>query len=55
MAVPGPVTSPMSAGCHALLRREDDPAILVETVDHVLAVVGSAGEGIALDASARRR
>jgi DNA processing protein len=46
MAVPGPVTSPMSAGCHELLRRENDPALLVTSVDDVLAVVGSAGEGL---------
>jgi DNA processing protein len=47
MAVPGPVTSPMSAGCHELLRREEDPALLVTSVDDVLAVVGSVGEGMA--------
>jgi DNA processing protein len=44
MAVPGPVTSPMSAGCHELLRREQGPALLVTCVDDVLAVVGSIGE-----------
>jgi DNA processing protein len=47
MAVPGPVTSPMSAGCHDLLRREHEPAQLVTCVDDVLAVVGAMGEGIA--------
>jgi DNA processing protein len=46
MAVPGPVTSPMSAGCHALLARDQDRALLVTCVDDVLAVVGSMGEGI---------
>jgi DNA processing protein len=46
MAVPGPVTSPMSAGCHDLLRRDPEPAVLVTSVDDVLAVVGSAGEGL---------
>lgn len=46
MAVPGPVTSPMSAGCHQLLRREEAPALLVTSVDDVLAVVGAAGEGL---------
>jgi len=46
MAVPGPVTSPMSAGCHDLLRREPDPALLVTCVDDVLAVVGAIGEGL---------
>ncbi|MGH8963579.1 MAG: DNA-processing protein DprA [Jatrophihabitantaceae bacterium] len=44
MAVPGPVTSPMSAGCHDLIRREQ--ALLVGTVEEVLAVVGGIGEGI---------
>jgi DNA processing protein len=47
MVVPGPVTSPMSAGCHALLRRDADPARLVTSVDDVLEIVGSAGEGLA--------
>ncbi|MEO8887706.1 MAG: DNA-processing protein DprA [Jatrophihabitantaceae bacterium] len=49
MAVPGPVTSAMSAGCHNLIR--DQQALLVGTVDDVLAVVGSIGEGIDLGAS----
>jgi DNA processing protein len=47
MAVPGPVTSPMSAGCHDLLRREAGPALLVTCVEDVLAVVGSIGDGLA--------
>lgn len=51
MAVPGPVTSAMSRGCHELLRREDDPAQLVTCVDDVLAVVGSVGEGLPGDAA----
>ncbi|HEY2271843.1 MAG TPA: DNA-processing protein DprA [Jatrophihabitantaceae bacterium] len=46
LAVPGPVTSAMSVGCHDLLRREDDAAVLVTCVDDVLAVVGGAGEGL---------
>lgn len=46
MAVPGPVTSAMSVGCHNLLRRETEPAVLITCVDDVLAVVGSAGEGL---------
>ena len=46
MAVPGPVTSPMSAGCHALIRREHAPALLVSSVDDVLAVVGPVGDGL---------
>lgn len=44
MAVPGPVTSPMSAGCHALLR--DRSAVLVTRTADALAVVGAIGEGI---------
>jgi DNA processing protein len=46
MAVPGPVTSPMSVGCHQLLRRVEAPALLVTSVDDVLATVGAAGEGL---------
>ncbi|SOD74195.1 DNA processing protein [Jatrophihabitans sp. GAS493] len=46
LAVPGPVTSAMSAGCHDLLRREQDPAILVSSIEDVLAIVGSSGEGL---------
>lgn len=49
MAVPGPVTSAMSAGCHRLLRLDPEPALLVTSVDDILAVVGSAGEGIEPD------
>ena len=45
LAVPGPVTSAMSVGCHDLLRRDVDPAVLVTCVDDVLAVIGSMGEG----------
>ena len=51
MAVPGPITSAMSAGCHELLRRDDDRAILITSVDDVLAVVGSIGEGLEADRS----
>ena len=40
MAVPGPVTSAMSAGCHALISRENDPALLVTSAEDILAVVG---------------
>ena len=43
MAVPGPVTSPMSAGCHALLR--DRGAMLVSCTADALAVVGAVGQG----------
>jgi DNA processing protein len=40
MAVPGPVTSAMSAGCHALLRRPTDAALLVTDAQDVLAALG---------------
>jgi DNA processing protein len=50
MAVPGPVTSPMSRGCHDLIRDEQHPAILVGSVEDVLAVVGGVGEGLAAGA-----
>lgn len=46
MAVPGPVTSAMSAGCHGLLRDDVQPALLITSVTDVLAVVGAAGEGL---------
>jgi DNA processing protein len=44
MVVPGPITSALSAGCHGLVQR--DAARLVTSVDDVLAVVGSMGEGL---------
>jgi DNA processing protein len=53
MAVPGPVTSPLSAGCHDLLRRETAPALLVTCVEDVLAVVGAMGDGLDADPAAR--
>lgn len=40
LAVPGPVTSAMSVGCHALIRRDEDPARLVTSVAEVLAYCG---------------
>lgn len=40
MALPGPVTSAMSAGCHDLIRRDSDPAHLVTNADDVLRFVG---------------
>lgn len=46
MVVPGPVTSAMSAGCHALLRRDPAGAVLVSSVEQVLEVVGAVGEGL---------
>jgi DNA processing protein len=57
LAVPGPITSAMSAGCHQLLRREDNPAQLVTSVDDVLEIVGpigatDAGESVRADAGA---
>jgi DNA processing protein len=55
MAVPGPVGSGASAGCHALLRRTDEPAILVASVEHVLEVVGRMGEGGDADPAAAKR
>jgi DNA processing protein len=44
MAVPGPVTSAMSAGCHALIAAESDGARLVTGLDDVLLAIGSAGD-----------
>jgi DNA processing protein len=41
MAVPGPVTSPMSAGCHRLLAAEQGRAQLVTGLNDVLQLVGS--------------
>ncbi|MGH8861369.1 MAG: DNA-processing protein DprA [Jatrophihabitantaceae bacterium] len=46
MAVPGPVTSAMSVGTHQLLGRDEGRAALVTSVDDVLALVGSMGEGL---------
>jgi DNA processing protein len=40
LAVPGPVTSAMSAGCHALINRPENPAQLVSSVDEIMAVIG---------------
>ena len=45
MAVPGPVTSAMSAGCHVEVR--DLHAILVETAVHVVDAVGEIGADLA--------
>jgi DNA processing protein len=44
MAVPGPVTSAQSAGCHQLLR--DQKATLVTDAAEVLELVGAMGEGL---------
>jgi DNA processing protein len=43
MAVPGPVTSSLSAGCHQLLRDRPD-VVLVTKTDEVIEQVGSLGE-----------
>ncbi|GAA4733568.1 DNA-processing protein DprA [Isoptericola chiayiensis] len=43
-AVPGPVTSMTSAGCHALVR--DGVAVCVTGVDDVVELAGAAGEGV---------
>jgi DNA processing protein len=43
MAVPGPVTSILSAGCHQLLRDRPD-AVLVTKVDEIVEQVGRLGE-----------
>ncbi|MGX7679515.1 DNA-processing protein DprA [Jatrophihabitans sp. DSM 45814] len=41
LAVPGPVTSAMSAGSHALIQREERPAVLVTSVSEILSYCGS--------------
>ncbi len=46
MAVPGSVQSTMSVGCHDLLRRARDPALLVTSAAEVLGVVGPMGSGV---------
>jgi DNA processing protein len=52
LAVPGPVTSAMSVGCHELLRqeRDEDRARLVATAAHVIEAVGSFGDDLAAPA-----
>jgi DNA processing protein len=42
MAVPGPVTSPLSAGCHEIIRRWN--AVLVTEAKDVLEVISPAGD-----------
>lgn len=44
MAVPGPVTSPVSAGCHALINADVQPARLITGVADVLALIGSSSD-----------
>ena len=45
MAIPGPVTSGMSAGCHELIRKDTGAAYLVTGAYDVLAMVGSLDAG----------
>jgi DNA processing protein len=47
MAVPGPVTSAMSVGCHELLRATERPVRLVTTAAQVVEEVGRLGEDLA--------
>lgn len=48
MAVPGPITSDMSVGCHEELRRDgDDRVRLVTTVPQVLEEIGAVGDDLA--------
>jgi DNA processing protein len=47
MAVPGPVTSAMSVGCHELLRNPEDGVRLVASAAHVLEAVGALGSDLA--------
>ncbi|SHG08872.1 DNA-processing protein DprA [Streptoalloteichus hindustanus] len=53
MAVPGPVTSAMSVGCHALIR--DEAALLVGRVEEVVESVGRLGLDLADEPEAARR
>jgi DNA processing protein len=50
MAVPGPVTSVMSEGCHSLLRAEPRQAALVASVNDVVELIGGLGEAVPSDA-----
>lgn len=54
MAVPGPITSPTSAGCHRLIAAERDPALLVTGVDDLLLALGAVSD-VALTAPAATR
>lgn len=44
MAVPGPITSGASAGCHRLIASDRDPAQLVARVEDVLLAIGSSSD-----------
>jgi DNA processing protein len=52
LAVPGPVSSAMSVGCHRLLQRPEDPAHLVTSVEDVLGFCGGGSEPFAGSAPA---
>ncbi|GAA2103497.1 DNA-processing protein DprA [Brevibacterium salitolerans] len=52
-AVPGPVLSDQSAGCHRLL--QEGAAVLVTSAEDVLALAGSLGEAIAQEEQAELR
>ncbi len=52
MAVPGPVTSGLSAGCHRLIR---DGALLVTRAEEVLEAVGRLGDDLVSDTAAPGR
>ena len=51
LAVPGPITSALSVGCHDLLSHESDPAVLVTSLEDVLSTVS----GLDAVPTARRR
>lgn len=48
LAVPGPVTSAMSVGCHRLIQRDDEPANLVTSIAEVLTFCGASGVSVGL-------
>ncbi|MGH3973877.1 MAG: DNA-processing protein DprA, partial [Pseudonocardiaceae bacterium] len=53
MAVPGPITSPLSMGCHLLVR--DEQAVLVTRVAEVIEAVGRIGTDLAPPLTTPRR
>jgi DNA processing protein len=53
MAVPGPITSALSVGCHLLVR--DEQAVLITRVAEVVEAVGRIGTDLAPLVSAPRR
>jgi DNA processing protein len=48
MAVPGPITSALSAGCHEQLRHPEAPAVCVTRAEEVLDCVGEIGADAAV-------